>query len=154
MPPVASEHGVGVDAVIDYLALTTGSLLIIGTIALVGFIWRYGRGQSTGSPVTSSRSEKMWSVIPMIIMLIIAETGVMIMGMPVWSAVYGETDQDALVIEVVGRQFEWVARYPGEYEIACAELCGLGHYKMSGVIIVHESGVFEEWLTQQEVATL
>jgi len=35
----------------------------------------------------------------------------------------------------------------GEYEIACAELCGLGHYKMKGSLVVDKSEAdFEKWL--------
>lgn len=34
----------------------------------------------------------------------------------------------------------------GEYEIACAELCGLGHYRMRGVLVVHEAGDYERWM--------
>jgi cytochrome c oxidase subunit II len=37
------------------------------------------------------------------------------------------------------------ATTPGEYPIACAELCGLGHYRMRGSIIVHEAADFEAW---------
>lgn len=34
----------------------------------------------------------------------------------------------------------------GEYEIACAELCGWGHYKMKGKLIVHETrDDYEDW---------
>ena len=237
MPPVASAHGVGVDAVIQYLLVTTGSILIIGTVVLVVFLWRYGRGQSVDTPKASQRLERRLSVIPVILMAVIAEAGVMIMGLPVWKEVYGAPAEDALVIDVVGRQFEWLVRYegkdgqfgrtdprliedptnptgldpkdpasvddiflrgeihvpvgrmtylrlhaqdvlhslsipafrvkqdmvpgtvgstqfvptvPGEYEIACAELCGMGHYRMSGVIVVHEPGDFEAWLDQQQ----
>lgn len=33
----------------------------------------------------------------------------------------------------------------GTYELACAELCGLGHYTMRGELIVHEAGEYEQW---------
>jgi cytochrome c oxidase subunit II len=38
----------------------------------------------------------------------------------------------------------------GEYEIACAELCGLGHYKMHGVVHVVSQGDFDKWLAARE----
>jgi len=34
---------------------------------------------------------------------------------------------------------------PGEYEIACAELCGLGHSQMRSLMIVMEGDSFDEW---------
>ncbi|MBI4481408.1 MAG: cytochrome c oxidase subunit II [Acidobacteria bacterium] len=37
----------------------------------------------------------------------------------------------------------------GDYEIACAELCGLGHYKMRGLLHVLSQEGFEKWLAEQ-----
>ena len=36
------------------------------------------------------------------------------------------------------------------WEIACAQLCGLGHYRMRGFFTVHEEGGFESWLAVQD----
>lgn len=38
----------------------------------------------------------------------------------------------------------------GDYEIACAELCGVGHYIMRGKIKVEAQQAFETWLAQQK----
>jgi cytochrome c oxidase subunit 2 len=38
----------------------------------------------------------------------------------------------------------------GDYEIACAELCGLGHYKMHGMLKVVSPEEFEKWLAARE----
>ena len=38
----------------------------------------------------------------------------------------------------------------GDYEIACAELCGLGHYKMHGMLKVVSQEEFDKWLTARE----
>jgi cytochrome c oxidase subunit 2 len=35
---------------------------------------------------------------------------------------------------------------PGDYEIACAELCGLGHYRMRAVVRVVSEEEFQQWL--------
>jgi len=37
------------------------------------------------------------------------------------------------------------AERPGEYEIACAELCGLGHSQMRSVLIVMPAGDYDRW---------
>ena len=37
----------------------------------------------------------------------------------------------------------------GEYEIACAELCGRGHYLMRGVLTYHSQSAFDAWIDQQ-----
>jgi cytochrome c oxidase subunit II len=38
----------------------------------------------------------------------------------------------------------------GEYEIACAELCGLGHYKMHGMVHVVSQDDFDKWIAARE----
>jgi cytochrome c oxidase subunit 2 len=37
----------------------------------------------------------------------------------------------------------------GEFQIACAELCGLGHYRMKGAVTVHTAEDFSAWSAQQ-----
>jgi cytochrome c oxidase subunit 2 len=38
---------------------------------------------------------------------------------------------------------------PGEYEIACAELCGFGHYTMRGRLIVHGPEEYRAWVAER-----
>jgi cytochrome c oxidase subunit 2 len=38
----------------------------------------------------------------------------------------------------------------GEFTLACAELCGLGHYRMKGSITVHSQAEFDAWLAGQQ----
>jgi cytochrome c oxidase subunit 2 len=38
----------------------------------------------------------------------------------------------------------------GDYEIACAELCGLGHYKMHGIVKVVSQEEYDKWLAARE----
>jgi cytochrome c oxidase subunit 2 len=42
----------------------------------------------------------------------------------------------------------------GVYEIACAELCGLGHYRMRAVVRVVSEAEFEKWIKAQEAAAI
>ena len=37
----------------------------------------------------------------------------------------------------------------GQWEIACAQLCGLGHYRMRGFLTIHTQEEFEAWLAKQ-----
>jgi cytochrome c oxidase subunit 2 len=45
-----------------------------------------------------------------------------------------------------------VPKKAGEYELACAELCGLGHYRMKLPVIVAPEEEVKEWLSQQTPA--
>src|SRR5438132_7949491 len=38
----------------------------------------------------------------------------------------------------------------GEYEIACSQLCGLGHYRMRGFVTIQNQSDFDTWMAQQE----
>lgn len=37
----------------------------------------------------------------------------------------------------------------GEYDLVCAELCGWGHYKMKGRLIIESRETFDAWLQQK-----
>jgi cytochrome c oxidase subunit 2 len=42
----------------------------------------------------------------------------------------------------------FIANRPGEYELACAELCGMGHYKMRARVVVESKAEFDAWLAK------
>ncbi len=54
--------------------------------------------------------------------------------------------QDAIPGTIIPVWFE--ATKAGEYEIVCAELCGLGHYRMRGRLIVENETDFQTWLAE------
>jgi cytochrome c oxidase subunit 2 len=37
----------------------------------------------------------------------------------------------------------------GEYEIACSQLCGLGHYRMRGFVNVQSAADYDKWMADQ-----
>ena len=37
----------------------------------------------------------------------------------------------------------------GQWEIACAQLCGLGHYRMRGFLTIHTLEEYEKWVKEQ-----
>ncbi len=39
------------------------------------------------------------------------------------------------------------------YEIACAQLCGLGHYRMRGFVTIQEQDEFQKWMDEQVAAS-
>ncbi len=48
------------------------------------------------------------------------------------------------------KMFIWFqAKQTGDFEIACAQLCGLGHYRMRGFFIVDTADKFKQWLDEQ-----
>jgi cytochrome c oxidase subunit 2 len=58
--------------------------------------------------------------------------------------------QDAVPGMQIPMWFE--ATQAGEYVIGCAELCGLGHYRMKGSMTVHTADEFSRWLEGRRTA--
>jgi cytochrome c oxidase subunit II len=58
--------------------------------------------------------------------------------------------QDAVPGMQIPTWFE--ATRTGEFTIGCAELCGLGHYRMRGTLFVHDAACFERWQAEQLAA--
>ena len=55
--------------------------------------------------------------------------------------------QDA--VPGMGIEIWFTPTRPGQYEIACAELCGLGHYRMRAFLTVDESqDAFNKWMEE------
>ncbi|MFQ5843578.1 MAG: cytochrome c oxidase subunit II [Planctomycetota bacterium] len=113
-PTLASEVGAGVDRVITYLLVVTGAIVVVGHVVLARFVLR---GDAEGGPEyrrPSRRAEWLGALIPVVAMSVLSEVGVLVMGTPVWAALYIEEPEDPFVLQVVGKQFEWIAHYPGK----------------------------------------
>ncbi len=41
------------------------------------------------------------------------------------------------------------ATVPGQYELGCAELCGMGHYRMRARVFIHTQAEYDAWAHQQ-----
>lgn len=44
----------------------------------------------------------------------------------------------------------WTPTVTGDYEISCAQLCGLGHYRMRGFMTIHTPESFKAWEDQKQ----
>lgn len=60
--------------------------------------------------------------------------------------------QDAIPGQEIPVWFE--AAKTGKFEIACAQLCGLGHYRMRGFFTIHDQAAFQSWLKENRQPSL
>jgi len=67
---------------------------------------------------------------------------------------YMRVKQDAIPGQEVAIHFTPVKTGSDGFEIACAQLCGLGHYRMRGQYAVHTKSDFEKWLADNAPAAV
>lgn len=234
MPELASRHGEGIDGMLIFLLVATGILFFAGHVILGGFVWQSSGRKEVEVRLASPRGERRVGFGLALFIALLAEGGVLVIGLPVWAEYYGMAPpEDAIHVELVSQQFAWNVRYPGEdgtfgptavdrmdeasnpiglvrddptaadditttnriylqvdrpawftlkskdvihsffvpqfrvkqdavpgmsidlwfvptqtgsFELACTELCGLGHYRMRAVVEVVSAEEFDQWL--------
>jgi cytochrome c oxidase subunit II len=108
---------------------------------------------STGNPLGLDRNDpdaKDDIVTPIIGVPVNQEVELLIRSQDVTHAFFVRElrlKQDAVPGMIIHIHF--TATQVGDYEIACAELCGLGHYKMRSVLKVMSQPDFDQWLKDQ-----
>jgi cytochrome c oxidase subunit 2 len=111
---------------------------------------------STGNPVgldSTDPASKDDIVSPIIAVPVNKEIELIIRSQDVTHSFYVRElrlKQDAVPGMEIHMHFN--ATVPGNYEIACAELCGLGHYRMHSMLQVMTQEDFDKWVKDQEAA--
>lgn len=114
LPPPASDHGAGIDLMMNYLMVTVWIMMVIGHVALAIFIWKFCSQDRVTFRISGPRTEWKIALIPCVVMALVAEGGVLAIGIPVWHKFFGSPPpSDSLVVEATAEQFAWTFRYPG-----------------------------------------
>jgi cytochrome c oxidase subunit 2 len=244
LPESASVHGDWIDQLFWITLYITGVVFVVTQTLLFYFSYRYRTrpGRTAFFYPHNNKLEIAWTIIPTITFIVL-----FFVGLDAWNKITSQAPDDAVVIEVVGQQFNWMVRYPGEdgslgdydyqlidavnslgldftdrnsfddftasqlhipkgkpvllkirakdvlhsvyiphfrlkmdavpgmptlfhfvakyttqemrdklgqpefnYELACAELCGRGHFAMRFIVVVEEEEEFNTWYQQQE----
>lgn len=109
--PVASEHGVETDKLFWItMAITVVAFAII-SIVMFFFLYKYrydGKRKAAFFP-DNHYLELTWTIIPGIVLAVLVFT-----GLRAWNDITGPASKNAEVIEMIGQQWAWTARYPGK----------------------------------------
>ncbi|MBS0026113.1 cytochrome c oxidase subunit II [Chitinophaga sp. 22321] len=107
----ASEQGEGVDTLIYVTLAITGVVFVLTQIALFWFAFKYQEkeGRKAFYFPHNNKLEVIWTVIPAI-----ALTVLVAFGLKHWFQLTSDAPKDATVVEVTGKQFNWIFRYPGK----------------------------------------
>ena len=107
----ASVEGARVDSMLWVTLAVTGIVFIATQVILFVFAYKYQ--EDTNRKVVffahSTKLELIWTVIPAI-----ALTVLVVIGLRNWFLFTGEAPKNAMVVEVTGKQFGWIYRYPGK----------------------------------------
>lgn len=124
LPVAASEHGVEIDWLFDFNMIIITIVFVLTHILLCYFAWKYyGRENAKAAYYPhNDKLELLWTIVPAIVMAV-----VIIFGLKTWNKITELASDDAIVIEVYSRQFDWTARYAGSDN----EL-GMANYKLIG----------------------
>lgn len=111
LPVSASEHGVQYDSMFNITLIVTGIVFFITQAALFWFSFRYQSrpGQKPKFYAHNNKLEVIWTTIPAIAMAILV-----VIGLKNWGTMTSEAPKNAMMVEVVGKQFNWIIRYPGK----------------------------------------
>ncbi len=110
LPVSASDHGVQFDSMLKVTVIITGIVFLITQFLLVYFAFRY---QSTENRKSfyfphSNKLELVWTVVPALAMTVLVA-----IGLRNWMHMTSEAPKNAMQVEVWGKQFNWIMRYPG-----------------------------------------
>jgi cytochrome c oxidase subunit 2 len=111
LPESASVQGRAYDLMFKVTLITTGIVFFATQTLLFWFAFRY---QSTEKRTAfyyphNNKLELIWTVIPAIVMATLVA-----IGLRNWFLITSAPPTNAQVVEVVGKQFNWLVRYPGK----------------------------------------
>jgi len=107
----ASVEGARVDSMLWVTLAVTGIVFIATQVVLFVFAYKYQEDANCKVVffAHSTKLELIWTVIPAI-----ALTVLVVIGLRNWFLFTGEPPKNAMVVEVTGKQFGWIYRYPGK----------------------------------------
>jgi cytochrome c oxidase subunit 2 len=110
----ASIQGEKIDTMLYITFGITGAVFFLTQILLFWFSFKYQHSEKRQAFYFphNNNLEVIWTVVPAIALTVLVGFGLLY-----WFRITGEAPKDALVVEITGKQFEWIMRYPGKDNI-------------------------------------
>lgn len=111
LPVAASKHGEKVDMLLNFNWAIIFTVFFIVNFLLFYFARKYAYNAKRKAYYFAhdNKLELVWTVIPSIVLAII-----IIYGLRTWNEITSDPSEDAIVVELYAKQFDWTARYAGE----------------------------------------
>lgn len=110
LPVAACKTGENYDSMFNVTVVVTGIVFFLTQAVLFWFCYKYQASEKRPSFYFphSNKLEIIWTTIPAIAMAVLVA-----IGLKNWFTVTSEAPVNATVVEIVGKQFNWIIRYPG-----------------------------------------
>lgn len=110
LPEAASVYGVDIDQMFWTTMIIITIVFIVTHVLLFWFPYAYQfkEGRKAMFFPDNHKLELIWTVIPAIVLAVLVFT-----GFKVWTDVTAAPPEGHETLEIVGKQFNWIVRYPG-----------------------------------------
>ena len=111
IPISSSLEGDKVDQMLYLTIGITGVVFLITHILLFWFAYKYQENDDRKAYFFphNNKLEVLWTVVPAIVLSILV-----VIGLRNWFIFTGDAPKESLVVEITGKQFGWIYRYPGK----------------------------------------
>jgi cytochrome c oxidase subunit II len=110
LPDSASDHGIQYEFMFKWTTIICGIVFVLTQFVLFWFSYKY-RASDNRSAFFFAHSNKLeiiWTSVPAIAMAVLVA-----IGLKNWFAMTGDAPKIHQTVEVIGKQFNWIMRYPG-----------------------------------------
>jgi len=109
--PAASDHGEKGDFMLWITFAVTGVVFLITQVLLFWFSFKYQYTEKRKAFYFphNNKLELIWTVVPAIFLTVLVG-----LGMFYWFKITGDAPKDSQLVEITGKQFNWLVRYPGK----------------------------------------
>lgn len=110
----ASDHGEKIDTMLYITIAITGVVFVVTQVLLFYFAFKYQHSEKRKAYFFphDNRLEVLWTVVPAITLTVLVGFGLFY-----WFKITGDAPKDATIVEVTGKQFGWIYRYPGKDKV-------------------------------------
>ncbi len=142
LPEAASKHG---DEYDHLMLISMVIIFVVQAITQVllhyfGYKYRGQEGRRALFYADNDRLEFIWTIIPVIVL-----AGLILWGLYTWTSIMDvNEDDDPLMVELYGQQFNWTARYGGEDNVLGQANVRMIDINTSNVLGLDESDTYAD----------